>query len=181
MSYLEIRHLYKKYGEEMILDDVSYSFPSQGLVTICGESGSGKSTLLKSILGIISLDKGEIIYNGKKIKNYEDFRNKYASYVFQSYDLISFLSPRENISLRGERKDIDELIKRFHISDKLDENNNHLSGGERQRIAILRALNSDAKILMCDEPTGSLDKDNAKEIMELLKDISKDILVIVVI
>lgn len=182
MPLLEIKNVTKSFKDQVVLNDVSLVFPRTGLVIIKGESGSGKSTLLKCILGIIKIDRGSILYKGKKIKSFNHFRNLHTGYVFQNYSLISFLNPKENIELglKKENLDVNEISKRVNIYEKLGQNVKTLSGGEKQRIALGRALSGNPEILLCDEPTGSLDKENALSIMQLLKEISKERLVIVV-
>ena len=176
MRFLEIRNMVKKYNDQIVLDKVNYSFPSTGLFVIIGESGSGKSTFINCLCGIEKMDKGEIYFLNKKIKNFEKFRNKYIGNIYQSYNLISFFNVKDNVSLLGEQKD----LNLFNINKFINTKINVLSGGENQRIGISRALNSKKRIILCDEPTGSLDKNNAQEVMKILKDISKTNLVIIV-
>lgn len=183
MALLEVRKITKSFNEQCVLNDVSIKFPNTGLVSITGVSGSGKSTLLKCILGIVKLDGGEILYKNKKIKDFDAFRNEATSYIFQNYSLVSFFSPFDNIGINNRNGKNDEIIKcakEANIEKKLKQDVKTLSGGEKQRIAIARALVSSSSIVLCDEPTGSLDKENAKEIMKLLKEISLKKLVIVV-
>lgn len=176
MSFLEIKNVSKKYNNQIVLDKVNYIFPSKGLFALVGESGSGKSTFINCINGIETVDKGEIIFNGEKIKNFEKFRNKYIRVIYQNSNLISFLNVKENINLLNNKED--NLL--LDIDNFINTKINVLSGGESQRIAILRALSSSCKILLCDEPCGSLDKNNGKIVLDILKEMSKKILVIVV-
>ena len=186
MHYLEVKNLTKIYKKETILDDVSFSLPPKGLFFIVGPSGCGKSTLLKCLMGIEKMDKGEIYLEEKRIKNFEDFRNAYTSFVYQNYNLVSFLSPYENVNLKKEisKKDkntnIDKLLEKFKISNRKDSNVDTLSGGEKQRFALARGIIGSSKIIFCDEPTGSLDEKNGYEVINMLKKISLNALVIVV-
>ncbi len=186
MHYLEVKNLTKIYKNEKILDDISFSLPPKGMFFIVGPSGSGKSTLLKCLMGIEKMDKGEIYLEEKRIKNFEDFRNAYTSFVYQNYNLVSFLSPYENVNLKKEiskkdkNQDINKLLDKFNVSDRKDSSVDTLSGGEKQRFAIARGIIGSSKIIFCDEPTGSLDEKNGYEVMNILKKISLNALVIVV-
>ena len=186
MHYLEVKNLTKIYKNERILDDVSFSLPSKGMFFIVGPSGGGKSTLLKCLMGIEKMDKGEIYFEERKIKDFESFRNSYTSFVYQNYNLVSFLSPYENVNLKKEiskkdkKLDIKKLLDKLKISKRSFANVSSLSGGEKQRFALARAIISSSKIVFCDEPTGALDEKNAYEVMKLLKSISLNSLVIVV-
>ena len=176
MEFLRIKNLSKKYNNQIVLDKVNYSFPSNGLFVLVGESGSGKSTFINCICGIEKMDKGEIYLNDKKIKNFDKFRNRYIGMVYQNSNLISFLNVKDNICLLGQNdKNININITKFSKT-KI----NVLSGGEVQRVGILRALASSSKILLCDEPIGSLDKDNGMAVLKILKELSEKILVIIV-
>lgn len=176
MEFLQIKNLSKKYNNQIVLDKVNYSFPSNGLFVLVGESGSGKSTFINCICGIEKMDKGEIYLNDKKIKNFDKFRNRYIGMVYQNSNLISFLNVKDNICLLGQNENnININITKFSKT-KI----NVLSGGEVQRVGILRALASSSKILLCDEPIGSLDKDNGMAVLKILKELSEKILVIIV-
>ena len=189
MSYFEVINLNKNYKEKEVLKNVNLSFPPFGLFGIIGESGCGKSTLLKCLSGVLSLSGGEIYYQGKKIKDKEKFRNDHISFIFQDFELIPYLSVKENVSLplytkgyskNKAYKEIDEHLKKANIFHKRDEEVTHLSGGEKQRVAIARALSDNKQIILCDEITGSLDEENARQIMQLIKQISSTHLVIMV-
>ena len=171
MEFLRIKNLSKKYNNQIVLDKVNYSFPSNGLFVLVGESGSGKSTFINCICGIEKMDKGEIYLNDKKIKNFDKFRNRYIGMVYQNSNLISFLNVKDNICLLGQNENnININITKFSKT-KI----NVLSGGEVQRVGILRALASSSKILLCDEPIGSLDKDNGMAVLKILKELSEKI------
>ena len=177
MDFLITKNLSKKYNDQIVLDKVNLSFPSKGLFFLLGESGGGKSTFINCLCGIEKMDKGEIILGGKRIKNFEKFRNKYIGMVYQNSNMISFLNVEDNVFLKG-KKGI--LYNDLGVNEYKKRKINVLSGGEIQRIAILRSLVSKSRILLCDEPTGSLDKENSKKVMDILYEISKTRLVLIV-
>lgn len=178
MKFIEIRNMSKSYLKQDVLNGINLVLPSKGMVYLMGESGGGKSTFINCLIGIETMDKGEIYFQGKKIKNFTTFRNKYVGIVYQNINLISFLNVEENINIkkRGKLSQGDT----FKIDEYKKTRINFLSGGEAQRVAIKRAINSNCKILLCDEPTGSLDKENAERVMQTLKELSKNILVLIV-
>lgn len=188
---LEIKNIIKKYkgDDKKILDNVSFNFRNNSLYSIIGESGKGKSSLL-NILSLLDLDfKGEIYFNNKKInlnnkKEIKEYRLNNIGLVFQSFNLINDDSVYSNLSylinVEDKEKIIDEYLIKFNIfylKDKLVKN---LSGGEKQRVAIIRSILKENKIILADEPTGSLDNENAINIFKILKELSKDHLVIIV-
>lgn len=175
MSFLSIRNLSKKYKNQVVLQNINLDLPSTGLICLIGESGGGKSTFLNCITGIEKKDKGTIYFQGKKVRNFETFRNKYIGMIYQNSNMISFFNGRENIAIKGNSQ-----TYKIKVDEFIDSKTNVLSQGEIQRIGILRALNSNCKILLCDEPTGSLDEENVEVVMKTLKEISKEILVVVV-
>lgn len=174
------------------LNNVSLNFPNKGLVFITGVSGSGKSTLL-NILGLLDKpDKGEIYIEDKttkslKSKEIDYYRNTYVGFIFQEYNLLSNLSVSKNIELalnlqhkRKTKNEVKEVLERVGLQDLANRKINELSGGEKQRIAIARAIIKNPHIILADEPTGNLDTENSKQIFSLLKEISKERLVVVV-
>ena len=177
MDFLIIKNLSKKYNDQIVLDKVNLSFPSKGLFFLLGESGGGKSTFINCLCGIEKMDKGEIILGGKRIKNFEKFRNKYIGMVYQNSNMISFLNVEDNVFLKGKKEILNNDLG---VNEYKKRKINVLSGGEIQRIAILRSLVSKSRILLCDEPTGSLDKENSKKVMDILYEISKTRLVLIV-
>ncbi len=185
---------YKK-NEIHIINNTSLKFEDTGLVALLGESGSGKTTLLNAIGGIDKVNKGDIYINGEKITGktshtIDKIRNLNIGYIFQDYKLIDNLTVFENItySLRMIGiKDKEEITKRVNYvleSVNMYRYRNRLarmlSGGERQRIAIARAIVKNPNIIIADEPTGNLDSKNSLEIMNIIKAISKEKLVILV-
>lgn len=164
------------------------------LVAITGESGSGKTTLLNIISGIDSYEDGEMYINDKPTSyfdnsDWEQYRKTEVAFIFQNYNLIDSYTVLENVlvsliidgkSTQEAKKESHELLKMVGLDEHSNKKTSKLSGGQKQRLAIARALAKDAKIIVADEPTGNLDRENGKMIMELLKKISKDHLIIVV-
>lgn len=185
---LKLKNITKKYDRE-IFKNLSIEFPSSGLVLIVGRSGSGKTTLINLILGVDLDYEGEVIYNNSVLRKKDilSFRRNEVSCVFQDYGLIEHYSIKQNLMLSGlnikkkiSDNDLIELLKKVGINKKLNTICSSLSGGEKQRVAIARSILIDKNIYLCDEPTGSLDKDNGENIFLLLKEISKERLVICV-
>ncbi len=176
------------------LDEVSFELPNKGFVCILGQSGCGKSTLLNILGGLDIETKGEFLINGNSTKTFSDkdwdsYRNQYIGFIFQNYYLVPHLSIKENIALAckisGVSKEIrdkklDDVIKKVGLNDIKDKRVTYLSGGQMQRVAIARAIINEPKIILADEPTGALDSKTAKIVMDILKDISKDRLVVMV-
>lgn len=187
---LQLQKICKTYKSSRnmrsVLEDVSLSFPSTGIVFILGKSGSGKSTLLNIIGGLDSPTSGKILLDGKEITNLKktqmaSYRNTYTGFVFQDYNLIEDLTVQENISLIENDDDtIKNILEKLDLLEVQKSKASNLSGGEKQRVAIARALVKKPKILLCDEPTGNLDSKNGEEVFKILKDISRDTLVIIV-
>lgn len=191
---IQIQNLIKRYDNSLVFDDTSFSFPNKGLVCLLGASGSGKSTLLNIIAGFDSLYSGDITVWGTSISklNADElcaYRRENIGFIFQNYHLLSGYTVLENVLLACElntsseeenRKNAEELLNKLGLSQKTDEKIENLSGGQKQRAAIARALISNPRIVLADEPTGALDRSNSNEIMGLLKEISIDRLVIVI-
>ena len=176
------------------LRDINITFPDKGLVAIVGKSGSGKSTLLNVIGGIDGYDSGELIIddlntNNFSRKDYNSYRNTYIGFIFQEFNVVKNLSVFDNIalSLRLKNENISEntklimdTIESVGLAGKENRKMNQLSGGERQRVAIARAIVKNPKVIIADEPTGNLDKKNRDIVMDILKEIAKEKLVIIV-
>lgn len=195
---LTIKNIYKSYGlkdsKYPVLKDINLSFRPNEFVAILGPSGSGKTTLLNILGGLDHYDSGDLIINGKSTKQFKDkdwdsYRNKSVGFIFQSYNLISHISILSNVemclTLRNIRKSVArkkaiEALERVGLKDHIHKKPNQLSGGQMQRVAIARALVNNHDIILADEPTGALDSKTSTQIMELIKDISKDKLVIMV-
>ena len=195
---LKLRNIKKDYivGDTAVhaLKGVSIEFRSCEFVSILGQSGCGKTTLLNIIGGLDRYTDGDLFINGKSTKTYKDkdwdnYRNHSVGFIFQSYNLIPHQTVLSNVELAltlsgvpaaERRKRAEEALKKVGLGDQLNKKPNQMSGGQMQRVAIVRALVNDPEILLADEPTGALDSDTSVQIMELLKEISKDRLVIMV-
>lgn len=195
---LELKNIKKTYRvgdvETRALDDISVSFREQEFVAILGTSGSGKTTCLNIIGGLDRYDSGDLIINGKSTKNFKDrewdaYRNNSIGFIFQSYNLISHLSIVANVemgmtlsgvSAAEKHRRAQEALEKVGLKDHLHKKPNQLSGGQMQRVAIARALANDPDILLCDEPTGALDTVTSVQIMDLIKEIAGNKLVIMV-
>lgn len=185
---IKIKNLSKQYNDQYVLKNINLSLPSKGLIGISGESGSGKSTFLNALSLMDKNYEGEIIINNKNILKFSDLeKDKYhlnIGYIFQNPYLFNKLSIIDNIKyvslIKGKKLDIDEVLKKVDLLKYKNKKVNTLSGGQKQRVNIASSLISKPFMLLCDEPTGALDSMNSEKVMEVLKDISKDILVIVV-
>lgn len=195
---LELKNITKSYkvGDVVTkaLDDVSLSFREKEFVAILGTSGSGKTTSLNIIGGLDRYDSGDLIINGKSTKKFKDrewdaYRNNSIGFIFQSYNLISHLSILANIemgmtlsgvSASEKRRRAVEALEKVGLKDHIGKKPNQLSGGQMQRVAIARALANNPDILLCDEPTGALDTATSVQIMDLIKEVAGDKLVIMV-
>ena len=180
--------------DNVVLDDINLIFPSVGLVSIVGKSGSGKSTLLNILMGIEKPTKGKVIFKGRNIARFNDkkfstFHLSGISIIFQHYNLFENLTAFENVmlparmkggSIRKWKKQVKTEFKNLGIEYLINKKVSKLSGGERQRVAILRSIITSPEVILCDEPTGALDEKNSKEIMGILKELSKNRLVIMV-
>ena len=192
---MEVKNLSKIYKTEYefvhALNDMNLVFPDHGLVFIVGVSGSGKSTLMNMLSGVDTPTEGEVFIDDKSLfaqnkKELFGYRNSYVGLIFQDYNLIEDMNVYDNIKLPLELlgiKDfsiIDEILKKVDIEDIKYSNVNEISSGQMQRVAIARALVKDSAVILADEPTGNLDSKNTKIVMDLLKDISKTRLVVVI-
>ena len=195
---LQIRDICKKYvtGDltQTALDHVSFNLRSSEFVAVLGPSGSGKTTLLNVIGGLDRYDAGDLIINGVSTRRYTDrdwdsYRNHTVGFVFQSYNLIPHQSVLANVELaltisgmpRGARRQkAREALEKVGLGDQLHKRPNQMSGGQMQRVAIARALVNDPDILLADEPTGALDSETSIQVMELLKEVARDRLVVLV-
>ncbi len=173
------------------LKDINLLLPNDGLVFVLGKSGSGKSTLLNLIGGLDSITSGKITVDGNDISSltssgYADYRNTYIGFIFQDYHLIEELTVYENIKLSLDlrndkgKKQISDALKKVGLAGYESRFPAELSGGERQRVAIARAIVKNPKVILADEPTGNLDNKTASSIIELLKKLSEDCLIITV-
>ena len=195
---LELKKITKIYEtnsfKQQALDEVSINFRKNEFVSILGPSGSGKTTLLNIIGGLDDYTNGDLIINGISTKKYTDrnwdtYRNHRIGFVFQNYNLIPHQTILSNVELaltlsgvskNESRKRAKEALNKVGLSDHINKKPNQLSGGQMQRVAIARALVNNPDILLADEPTGALDSKTSEQIMDLLKEVAKDRLVIMV-
>ena len=197
---LEVKNLVKTYKltdksktkEVVALNNVSITFPETGLIFLLGKSGSGKSTLLNAIGGLDTFDKGEIIIKGKSSKSFsqsdfDSYRNTFIGFIFQEYNVLEEFTVAKNLALAIElqgkeatKQKVNELLEMVEMKEFAKRKPNQLSGGQKQRVAIARALIKNPEIIMADEPTGALDSNTGKQVMDTLKQLSKTKLVIIV-
>jgi len=195
---LQLKDITKSYktGDftQVALNKVSLNFRESEFVAILGQSGSGKTTLLNVIGGLDQYESGELIINGQSTKHFRDgewdaYRNNSVGFIFQSYNLISHLSIVDNVemgmtlsgvSTSEKNKKAMEALEKVGLKDHVHKKPNQLSGGQMQRVAIARALANNPDIILADEPTGALDSETSEQIMDLIKTIAEDKLVIMV-
>lgn len=173
MDLLELKNLTYKYkdADKNTLNDINYIFKEGVFYAITGKSGAGKSTFLSLLSGLDTPTGGEILFKGENIleEGYYKHRKNNITLVFQSYNLIDYLTPLENIRLVNKEAHSDILLSLGLSEDKINRNVLKLSGGEQQRVAIARALVSKAPIILADEPTGNLDSETGREIIDVFK------------
>ena len=194
---LVVRNVFKTYHSKkgtdcQALKNISFSLGDSGLYFVLGKSGCGKSTLLNLLGGLDKVNSGEISYNGKDFsafsqKDFEEYRNDTVGFVFQDYNLIDNFNVYENVdialilqSATDKDKLISQALKQVGLEGYEKRKISELSGGQKQRVAIARAIVKNSSIILADEPTGNLDSDTGKDILDLLKNLSADKLVIVV-
>ena len=195
---LQLQNVTKSYttGDftQVALDHVNLNFRKSEFVAILGASGAGKTTCLNVIGGLDHYDSGDLVINGKSTKHFKDsewdaYRNNSVGFIFQSYNLISHLSIVDNVEMgmtlsgvssEEKHKKALEVLEKVGLKDHIHKKPNQLSGGQMQRVAIARALANDPDIILADEPTGALDSVTSQQIMELIREISDDKLVIMV-
>lgn len=184
---LELKNVCKKYDRE-VLKKINLKFGNKGLICLVGESGSGKTTLLNIIGGLEQPDSGKVIFNGNNIKNIDSsfYSNQLVSFINQNYNLIDKYTVLENILLPIELRrirspcNVDNILIMLGIYSLKNKKVISLSGGEKQRVAIARCIVQNTRVILADEPTGALDSENAYGVMRILKNLSKQKLVIVV-
>ena len=187
---LQLKNISRKFNGEFVLDNINYTFNEKGLYYIVGESGSGKTTLINLIARLDKEDGGSIFYNGLNLTSAKpvtttSYRHSVVGMIFQNYNLVPTLNIKNNFNLVNGRnnKRYDKyisLLNRFKVIKLLNNYPYQLSGGEQQRVALARTLAFNYKIILADEPTGSLDRQNSEIVMEELVKASKDSLVIVI-
>ena len=195
---LELKNITKIYpadsGDVVALKNVSLQFRKSEFVSILGQSGCGKTTLLNIVGGLDQYTEGDLVINGRSTKNFKDrdwdaYRNHSVGFVFQSYNLIPHQNVLSNVELAltlsgvskaERRRRAKEALERVGLGDQLRKKPNQLSGGQMQRVAIARAIVNNPDIILADEPTGAQDTQTSLQVMEILKEISKDRLVVMV-
>ena len=185
---VDIKKLTKTFSDGSkklhVLKDINLQIDKGSIVTIKGPSGSGKSTLLSIIGTLDNADSGELLINGISIQdeiNIDKLRNKSIGFVFQFHNLISELTLDENVSLpkmiakeQLDKEELIELFEYFDLKDRMNSFPNDLSGGEKQRVAVMRAIINNPSIIIADEPTGNLDKENALKMMSLFQKLNTE-------
>ena len=195
---LQLKGITKNYlsgdNEVKALKGIDLEFRESEFVSILGQSGCGKTTMLNIIGGLDRYTSGDLVINGKSTKQFKDkdwdtYRNHSVGFVFQSYNLIPHQTVLANVELaltisgvgkEERRKRAINALTKVGLGDQINKKPNQMSGGQMQRVAIARALVNDPDILLADEPTGALDSKTSEQVMEILKDISKDRLIIMV-
>lgn len=190
---IKIQNLKKTYKDCVALDTVSMHIRKGEFVAIIGASGSGKTTMLNIIGGLDTDYMGSCVVRNKEMSSLSDvecctLRSRYISYVYQFFNLISFLTVKENVCLASQikgkkvdEKELDQVLKLLGLEQKKDSFANELSGGQQQRVAIARAILAHTDIILADEPTGNLDGENAKNVMDILKALNKEVKTIVLV
>ena len=191
-NLIEVQSVSKTYqrgGETLVvLDDLNLEVPEGDFLALMGPSGSGKSTLLNLIGGLDSPSSGQVIINGEHLENMKtsalsSWRASNIGFIFQFYNLLPVLTAKKNVEIPLLLTSLSGSQRKEHVTTALDvvglsdrgwHKPNELSGGQQQRVAIARALVSDPNILVCDEPTGDLDRDTATEILDLLQILNRD-------
>lgn len=183
MSYIKIQDVYKKYkvGDTVVVanNGISFSIEKGEFVVILGPSGAGKSTVLNILGGMDSCDSGEIIVDGLNISTFNNkqltkYRRDDVGFVFQFYNLVQNLTAKENVELATQitknALDVDQTLELVGLDHRKDNFPSQLSGGEQQRVSIARAVAKNPKLLLCDEPTGALDYNTGKQVLQTLQD-----------
>jgi putative ABC transport system ATP-binding protein len=188
---VQLKNLTKSYTEgkesHIILADINATFKSGEFILLLGQSGSGKSTLLNLISGIDAPDSGDVLVNGVAINRLGErqrtlFRREHIGFIFQFFNLIPTLTVFENVTLAmhlnggitaAREKEVKSLLERVGLSHRQDAFPDRLSGGEQQRVAILRAIAHNPTLLLADEPTGNLDEDTGRTVMQLLLELTR--------
>ena len=170
------KNIKKKYNDQEVLRGIDLKIDKNEFVVILGASGSGKSTLLNILSGLEKSDSGEVVYDNESISDYSEkqltkFRKDKIGFVFQQYYLLNNLTIEQNVKVGAnlvDNKEYVDIIKELGLEDKLSKYPNELSGGEQQRVSIARALAKKPTVLFLDEPTGALDEETGRKILEYL-------------
>ena len=173
---ITVKNIKKKYNDQEVLRGIDLKIDKNEFVVILGASGSGKSTLLNILSGLEKSDSGEVVYDNESISDYSEkqltkFRKDKIGFVFQQYYLLNNLTVEQNVKVGAnlaDNKEYVDIIKDLGLEDKLSKYPNELSGGEQQRVSIARALAKKPTVLFLDEPTGALDEETGRKILEYL-------------
>lgn len=181
---IQAHKIYKSFnnGAVRVLKDVSVNIEKGDFAVILGASGSGKSTLMSILSGLERADSGSVIFDGQDIEKFTDkqlteFRRNYVGFIFQQYYLLSHLNVENNVKLGAElakNKDFRDIIKAVGLEEKIKRKASELSGGEQQRVCIARALAKKPEILFLDEPTGALDEQTGREILDYISRLKRE-------
>ena len=184
LKLCNINKIYKNGDTETYaLRNINIEINKGELVVILGPSGSGKSTLLNVISGLDTPTNGDIYFNDELISRFNDkeltlFRRKYLSFIFQQYNLLQNLNVRENVDMGANISknplDIDKIIDRVGLKDHKNKYPSQLSGGQQQRVSIARSISKNPEILFCDEPTGALDEESARDVLNLIEELNRE-------
>ncbi|MBR2349371.1 MAG: ATP-binding cassette domain-containing protein [Clostridia bacterium] len=193
---IEVKNVFKSYkikrrNPVAALKDITCTFPDKGMFFVIGRSGSGKSTLFNIIGGLDKADSGEVIVDGKNTadftkEDFDNYRNQHIGFIFQEYNLLNRFNVKDNIAvaldLQGgyDKELIENSLKAVGLEGYADRRIKELSGGEKQRVAIARAVIKNPEIILADEPTGALDEDTGRQILDILKELSKEKLVVII-
>ena len=194
---LEVKNLVKVYKPKKgvavtAVNGVSLKLPDKGMIFLLGKSGCGKSTLLNLLGGLDRYTSGEIIINGVSSKDFkqqhfDSYRNTYVGFIFQEYNILDEFSVGANVALaielqgkKATNEEINKILKEVDLEGYANRKPNELSGGQKQRVAIARALVKNPQIIMADEPTGALDSATGRQVLDPLKKLSADKLVLIV-
>ena len=193
---IRVEHLQKTYNlnkknNTHAINDISFTLPDKGMIFIVGKSGSGKSTLLNILGGLDDFDSGTVLVDGNDLgkmshSDFNKYRSTYVSFIFQDHFLIDDYNVRDNVALSlnilndNDEEKVKETLEKVELLDKIEAMPQELSGGQRQRVAVARAIIKEPKLILCDEPTGNLDDKTTILVFDLLKELSKKSLVIVV-
>lgn len=186
MNMLEINNVTKSFGSNVIVDDISFSVPEGSVFGFIGQNGAGKTTTMKMILGLLTIDKGEIYVAGKKVSYGQNETNKYIGYLPDVPEFYGYMKPKEYLKLCGEitgmpKADMNERINKLLEMVGLAGVNKRIKGfsrGMKQRLGIAQALLNSPKLLICDEPTSALDPVGRKELLDILSEVKKETTVI---
>lgn len=186
MNILELSHVSKSFVNKVIVDDISFAVPEGTVFGFIGQNGAGKTTTMKMILGLLQMDSGEIVVNGKRVSYGQNETNKYIGYLPDVPEFYGFMTPKEYLTLCGEvtgmakadiKKRVDELLEMVGLADA-KKRINGFSRGMKQRLGIAQALLNSPKLLICDEPTSALDPVGRKEILDILANVKQETTVI---